>query len=104
MKNANKLLKAGMVLFVGSLAVGFLTTVFSMVRTFETLGDSGSHVAASDVADAISYCMIVTSISTYVALFSLCLIIGGVIVYFAKKRGGNCPFCSEENSDPITNH
>ena len=82
MKKSVMVAMAGAVLFVGSLLLGFGGTVAGMINVFNSAAESGG-TSAEELSGGISNSLISTGIGVPLSLVGLCLLVGGVVAYFA---------------------
>ncbi|MBT3376493.1 MAG: hypothetical protein HN742_41535 [Lentisphaerae bacterium] len=85
MRKSAKVAIAGAILFLGSLLLGIGGTIVGMVRSFNTVAESGS-ASAEELSQGISCSLISTMVGIPFALVGFCLLIGGAIAYFTHGR------------------
>ena len=85
-KKSIRVLRVGVVLFVGGLVFGLGGTIIGMIRSFNSsVGQSGTALP-EQLAGNISNALISTAIGIPVSFIGLCLVIGGLIAYFMGRR------------------
>ena len=84
MRTSAKVTISGAVLFVGSLVLGVGGTIMGMIRSFNSVAESGTG-SSQELAEGISNSLISTVVGIPLALIGLGLLIGGLIVLCVRK-------------------
>lgn len=85
MKKSAKIAIGGAVLFVGSLLLGVGGTGAGMIRLFNSAAES-SGSSAEELAEGTMNALISTAVGIPLALVGLCLLVEGIVAYFAGGR------------------
>jgi len=82
MRTSKKVITTGVIIFVSSVIIGISGTVITMIQSFNKITESKELNKSEIVTGDLE----LTIICMPFAFIGICLIIGGLIAYFANKN------------------
>jgi len=84
MRISKKVITTGVIIFVSSVIIGTSGTVITMIQSFNKINES-PEINKSEIAENAIRNFELTITCIPFAFIGICLIIGGLIAYFANK-------------------
>jgi len=88
MRISKKVITTGAIILVSSIIIGISGTVITMIQSFNKITES-KEINKSEIAKNATENMELTITCMPFAFIGICLIIGGLIAYFANKSKKN---------------